>query len=103
MLLKYKERRQRYTSINLLTGRVLNQLLMTYHHANRTGISQSSLEKLLIVIDDDQHRDPQVTKIQRIRDYRLSTCKRNIYSTFHPPMIQGNQEAIDKFLATGEE
>lgn len=41
---------------------VLNKLLMTYHYAYRLGLNLLPEEFLCAV--DDQHRDPQLTKVK---------------------------------------
>lgn len=41
-------------------------------------------------VDDDQHREPQLAKVQIIRDYRILRHNGSIYPASPPPKAQGS-------------
>lgn len=51
---------------------------MSYVILTAQCISQPSTEKLLTGIDGDEHRNPKLNKVQRIRDFRILSMERNI-------------------------
>lgn len=68
MLLKYKERRQKFTSIFFLKETVLNQLLMTYHYTNILRCFSVLIGETPNCRVDDQYRDSQLATVKKIRD-----------------------------------
>lgn len=52
---------------------------MSYVILTAQCISQPSTEKLLTGIDGDEHRNPKLNKVQRIRDFRILSMERNIH------------------------
>lgn len=49
-------------------------------------IFQPLLEKVLSAVDNDEHRDPQLVKVQRKTDFRMLSPEQDIYIT--PPSLQ---------------
>lgn len=60
------------------------QLLLSWIVFTEYGFSQPLPEKLLVATDDGQHRDPQLTEVERVRNCAMSSLKWNIYSTLPP-------------------
>ena len=54
---------------------------MAYCYTYRLIHLSFSPKKLLFEADSDQHRDPQLAQIQRIRDCRILSSKHNNYTT----------------------
>lgn len=68
---KIKPREESNTAI-VLNGCNSNQLLMTYLYTHRLSISQPSSVRPLFTVDDDQHRDSRLVKVQGIEACRIS-------------------------------
>lgn len=63
---------------------------MTCLYNYKTSLSSLQGEMLLFAAYGDQHRDPQLVKIQRVRDCGIFSPKCNIFVIPHPPKVQGS-------------
>jgi hypothetical protein len=52
---------------------------------------QPSSEKVLLVVEGkQQHRDPELVNMTRIRDFEMLSPKQYLYTTLFPLMVQGS-------------